>query len=243
MSIPPATAFVQSLTADLVARAAADERLAPFVEALRAVDCEAPRFERAEERFEHPTMRYLEPTLSKACGTDAVVAAAREVSKAARWYQIFNGGGIETALAEGLLAAQVVGTIGMVADEVVRCGAFLLAPGIHYPAHTHAASEIYYCLSGTLELAYGLGEGSFELRPGALSVTPPHRLHSLTTHDSAVLLIYVWIGQVDEPNWWWEKREDGAWQRNKWMRAPDASWQLADREDVTEDVMRAALGQ
>lgn len=241
MSASPAAAFLQSLVTDLTARRAADDRLAPFLDALGTVDYSAQRYERAE-RFEHTSMRYLDPALDTASGVPALVDAVRQVAHSVHWYQIFQGGNIDKTLTEGLLAAQVAGPVGMVSNDTLRCGLFLLAPGLHYPLHTHAASEIYYCLSGALELAYGLGKGSFQLLPGALSVTPSHRLHSLTTGASPVLLIYLWTGPVDEPNWWWEKRQDGIWQRTKWVRTPDASWKRSESERVTDTVMRAALG-
>ena len=242
MIASPANAFLQALAIDLTARAAADDRLSPFVNELRSIDVSAQRYDRAA-MFEHASMRYLKLALEAACGVPDLVDAVRQVAHAVRWYQIFQGGAIETTLAEGLLAAQVAGPVGMIADESLRCGLFLLAPGVHYPLHTHAASEIYYCLSGSLELAYGIGKGAFQLLPGALSITPSHRIHSLTTGDTPVLLIYLWTGLVDEPNWWWEEGQDGTWERTKWVRSPDASWKRSESERVTDSVMRAALGE
>ncbi len=241
MSAAPAAAFLQSLTDDLVARSAADLRLVPFAELLGAIDCSSPRYDRAEP-FSHPSLRFLSPALDASEAAPGRVASLREVAGALRWYQIYNGGGIDPALAEGMLAAQVAGPAGMVASDGVRCGLFLLAPGIYYPRHTHAAAEIYYGLSGELELAYGLDRGSFLLQPGGLSLSEPHRLHSLTTHETPVLLIYIWTGPVDEPTWWWDRRADGPWTRSKWVRAPDASWQRSSSEAVTDEIMRQALG-
>ncbi|MCB1720052.1 MAG: hypothetical protein KDK05_33445, partial [Candidatus Competibacteraceae bacterium] len=61
--------------------------------------------------------------------------------------------------------------------------------------------------------------------------------------DTPVLLIYLWTGLVDEPNWWWEEGQDGTWERTKWVRSPDASWKRSESERVTDSVMRAALGE
>lgn len=243
MRMSPASAFLTELTADLTARSASDDQLIPFVTDLRTVDLGAQRYESAAP-FEHPTMRHLQTVLNAATGAHALVDATRKVAQIVKWYQIFQGSpDIDPALAEGLLAAQVAGTVGMYSAQTVRCGLFLLAPGVHYPPHTHAAHEIYYCLSGEVELAYGLGAGAFRLTPGALSVTPPHRLHSVTTHGSPALLIYVWIGPVDEPNWWWKKEGDGKWSRTRWTRSPDASWQRTADEPVSDATMHEALGR
>ncbi|MEQ9257476.1 MAG: dimethylsulfonioproprionate lyase family protein [Roseovarius sp.] len=242
MTIAPAETFLAALTADIAARAQGDDRLIPFVEALRAIDPARQRYG-AAAALDHPTMAHLPEALGAAHGS-ALAAAAADVARVLRWYQVFQSGGETPAsLVDGMLAAQVAGNIGMVESETLRCGLFLLAPGLHYPLHTHGASEIYYGLSGELELAYGLGEGGFALGPGALSVTPSHRIHSLTTGAAPVLLIYLWIGDLDAPNWWWRQGADGAWARAKWVRMPDASWRRESEEAVTEAVMAEALGR
>jgi quercetin dioxygenase-like cupin family protein len=158
------------------------------------------------------------------------------------WYQIYQGGDVDPALAEGMLAAQIAGMSGIVASDDTRSGLFLLAPGIHYPAHTHGANEIYYCLSGSLSLRHGLDGAPFELSPGQHSNTPPHRLHSLTTGTRPVLMLYVWIDEVDSPNWWWEQDGSGGWLRARWSRNPDGSWAKTGAEPVTPSHLAEAGG-
>ena len=112
-----------------------------------------------------------------------------------------------------MIAAQLAGGYGRIPSDQIACGLFLLFPGVRYPMHTHAAEELYLCLSGTLWLQHGLEGTAFDLRPGQYSHTPPHQLHSLQATDSPVLLAYVWIGTLTVPNWWWLQYDAGNWSR------------------------------
>jgi quercetin dioxygenase-like cupin family protein len=229
-----------ALGSDLGRRAAAEPGLAAFAAALEKVECGQARFERPTP-LDHATLAYLAPAMAAMEGVAGVLAAVRAVAPAVNWYQIYQGAGVDPALAEGMLAAQIAGMSGIVESGATRAGLFLLAPGIHYPLHTHGANEVYYCLSGSLTLQHGLGGAPFELTPGKLSNTPPHRLHSLTTGKRPVLMLYAWIGEVDSPNWWWEQDGNGGWTRARWSRNPDGSWAKTGAEPVT-DAHRAEAG-
>lgn len=228
-----------AFAADL--RLRTDPALTPFAEQLDQVDCSAPRFA-AVRPFAHATMDHLEPALAAAEGAAEVLRSVRAVAEVVNWYQIYDSAGVDPKLAQGMLAAQIAGMAGIVASDRLRAGLFLLAPGIHYPLHTHGAGEIYYCLSGRLTLQYGLQGAPFHLTPGALSVTPPHRLHCLTTGDRPVLMLYCWTGAVDAPNWWWSRDPDGGWQRACWERLPDGSWARTRAEPVSPEAMAQADG-
>lgn len=164
-----------------------------------------------------------------------------DVSSRLGWYQIYKGEGVDPDLAEGMFAGQVVGQVGLLKSDVVRTGLFLLAPGLHYPVHTHRADELYFCLSGSVILQHGLSSPAFDLNPGQISVTPSNQLHSLKTGDRPALLVYVWTGDIDSPNWWWKQQRDGSWWREKWQRQIDASWAATDKEPVSPDMLAQAL--
>jgi quercetin dioxygenase-like cupin family protein len=187
-------------------------------------------------------MAHLAPALAAAAGEPGLLAATRAVADAVNWYQIYRGEGVDPGLAEGMLAGQIAGQVGILASDTLRSGLFLLAPGLHYPLHTHGAAEIYYCLSGRLTVQHGTEGTPFELHPGDCSVTPANRLHSLDTGEAPVLLLYVWIGDIDAPNWWWERRPGGGWRRVNWSRTPDGSWARIRAEPVTEAHLRQANG-
>jgi quercetin dioxygenase-like cupin family protein len=230
-----------ALAADLRRRSADDPALVPFADQLDQVDCTIARFERARP-CTHAMMAHLRPALDAGAGELRLLAATRAVADAVNWYQIYQGKGVDPGLAEGMLAGQIAGQVGIVASDTLRTGLFLLAPGLYYPLHTHGASEIYYCMSGALTLQHRTGGTPFELHPGDCSVTPAHRLHSLATGEKPVLLLYVWIGDVDAPNWWWERRPEGGWRRVSWSRTPDGSWAQTRTEVVTEEHLRQANG-
>ena len=240
MSKNLASDSLAALAADL-RRRSADPALAPFADRLDQVDRTSARFERARP-CTHPMMAHLGPVLDAATGEPRLLAATRAVANAVNWYQIYQGEGVDPGLAEGMLAGQIAGQAGILASETLRTGLFLLAPGIHYPLHTHGASEIYYCMSGRLTLQHGTEGTPFELHPGDCSVTPANRLHSLATGEKPVLLLYVWIGDVDAANWWWERRPEGGWWRVNWSRTPDGSWAKTCSEEVTEAHLRQANG-
>ena len=93
-----------------------------------------------------------------ASGTDALFAAGRSLGPfmdGLDWYQIFDGGGIPTSLASGLMAAQIIGKRGPLVSSELLFGMFLLAPQVTYPLHQHAALEIYCVLSGTVAIRHG----------------------------------------------------------------------------------------
>ncbi len=241
MGANPASDSLTALAADLRRRSAADPALARFADQLDQVDRTSSRFDRPEPRT-HATMAHLAPALAAAAGEPRLLAATRAVAGAVNWYQIYQGEGVDPGLAEGMLAGQIAGQVGILASDRLRTGLFLLAPGLHYPLHTHGAAEIYYCLSGRLTLQHGTKGTPFELHPGDCSVTPANRLHSLDTGEAPVLLFYVWIGDIDAPNWWWERRPEGGWWRVNWSRRPDGSWAKTVSEPVTEAHLRQANG-
>ena len=138
------------------------------------------------------------------------------------------------------VAAQAAGSYGCFAADHAATGLFLITPDIHYALHTHAAPEIYYCVSGSIDIQHGIENEPFRLTAGNYSVTPTGRVHSLTTNDEPVLLIYVWIEHMTEPIWIWRQDDDGTWHRESWQRAKGGAWRVANSEIVTPEEMAAA---
>ena len=183
---------------------------------------------------------HLAPAMAALGCSPGLSDAVRQFAGAARWYQIFEGEGIEPTLAQGLVAGQMAGQVGLVTSDTIRTGLFLLAPGLHYPLHQHAALELYFVVSGRLTLQYGTRPEPFTLAPGEHSVTPSNTVHALTTHDAPALVIYAWVGEVESPNWWWVEARQGGWDRVCWERQPDAKWIQTRREAVTDAVLAEA---
>lgn len=161
--------------------------------------------------------------------------------KSLDWGQVYGGGGIDAALAEGMFAAQAAGTYGVFESQELACGLFLLGPNVYYPLHTHAAHEVYHCLAGQIEITHKLNETPFTLYPDQSSETPSGRLHSLKTDSSPVLLAYIWMGDITAPTWWWEQGHDGSWIRTAWRRNPGESWKVDCSEPVDDNAFNAAM--
>ncbi len=210
-----------------------------FIAELEAIDCS--RTQDVPTLPEPPTVSaHLQHTLDTMGCSPELAAAIKPVAGAARWYQLFEGEGIEPNLAKGLVAGQLAGQVGLVSADAIRAGLFLLAPGLHYPLHQHGALELYYVVSGRLTLQYGTASAPFHVAASEWSVTPSNKVHALTTNDAPCLVIYAWIGEVESPNWWWIRRDDGGWDRVCWERQPDAKWIQTRREPVTQAVLEAA---
>ena len=166
-----------------------------------------------------------------------------DISKYLNWYQLFDGEGIDSALAEGLFAAQIVGRKGLVKSSNFYMGLFLLCPNVHYPLHQHNALEIYYALSGTLQLQHGRKKMPFLIKNGEYSITPSNQVHSLTTSNEPCLLCYMWVsgtGTLLGPNWWWEEQKDGSWRRICWERQEDSSWAITGSQNLTNEMIDAS---
>lgn len=234
-----ARSFIEVLADHLAARTAEDPLLAPFATELARVDTSVIQ-RGPQPRPAHPTLALLEPALATADGDTRLVQAASAAARHLDWGQIYQEGALDPALVDGMFAAQAAGTYGRFRGESVAAGLFFIAPGVHYPLHTHAAEEIYYCVSGTIDIQHGIGRPAFAVAAGDYSITPSGRVHALTTRDAPVLMVYVWIGDIHVPIWIWQQLADGAWSRERWQRRPGEPWKVAEREPVSEAAMAEA---
>ena len=224
----------------LAGAASRDPALAPFAEEIAAVD--RSRVQRGPlPRLAHPAMAHLETAVAAAPDGDVLTRAAVAAAGVLDWMPVYDGSDLGTGLSGGMLAAQMAGTYGCFASPRLAAGLFLLAPGLHYPVHTHEAEEIYYAISGRLTLQHGLDATPFTIGPGELSRTPPHRLHALTTGEVPVLLLYAWRGDLGAPLWLWQQ-QGADWYRSEWRRVPGESWKEHGRQPVSPEAWREALG-
>jgi mannose-6-phosphate isomerase-like protein (cupin superfamily) len=156
------------------------------------------------------------------------------------WYQIFRGNSTASAFNQGLVAAQLVGGNGLLHTETLYLGLFLLAPNITYPLHQHAATELYYVLSGSVAIRHGRFAEARHLGRDDFSVTAPHQVHELKTDKQPCLMAYVWTGDLTPQNWWWEQLGDGTWARICWTRTPAGDWSMLRREALSDaEISRA----
>lgn len=231
--------FLAALRGDLARKADDDPGLSAFVGALGALDTsdQAPP---GRAPYDHPNLRHLQPCLAKARGSEPLVSFTRRVAPLLNWKPVFQDDKITPVLANGMFAAQAAGLFGTFASEQLSVGFFLLMPGVHYPLHTHETAEIYYTLSGTLEVQHGIDGEPFDVGPGAYSITPPHRVHALRTGREPVLLMFVWEGTLACTNWWWSQDAEGNWLRTGWLKDDSGIWKMVGTEPVSPDAMHEA---
>ena len=207
-----------------------------FLDALRSVS----GIENASLPSSHSlnTVKLYSDQMLSAMSQSPLTDCVRSISPALRWYQVFDSNGIEDALAQGLVAGQIIGKNGIIYSASTLMGLFLIAPGVKYPFHQHPALELYYVLSGSIRISHGRGKALERFTANQYSITPPHQVHSLETGDEPCLILYVWTGDMTPENWWWVEDNQGNWHRQCWQRQLDGSWGVTHSEPLSLEAIR-----
>lgn len=80
----------------------------------------------------------------------------------------------------------------------VALGLVLLGPGVRYPPHHHPAEE-FYLPAGAIRWVHAVAAEPAPEPAGVLVHHASWQPHGMWTGDRAVLLAYVWIGEVGTP--------------------------------------------
>ena len=89
--------------------------------------------------------------------------------------------------------SEFIGTRGPVASDRLAVGVLLLAPGITYPLHAHAAEEVYLPIFGAAE--WRQGEGDFAPVPVGQAIHhAPWVPHAMRVGDEPLAALYLWRG-------------------------------------------------
>jgi dimethylpropiothetin dethiomethylase len=146
---------------------------------------------RRDEPETRPACRHLERAVDNGVRgpAEVMVRGFSRFAHALRW-----GWGYERMpdrLKRCYAYAEILGPGGPVPAETLIAGVVLLAPGTHYPVHSHQdLAESYLCLSGALSQ-----NDAGVAVPGSLLYNPPGHRHRLTVdRRDPCLLSYVWIG-------------------------------------------------
>jgi hypothetical protein len=91
--------------------------------------------------------------------------------------------------------AEIIGPQGPLASEKVRFGFYLQAPDCLYPAHSHAAEELYLILSGAVEWRLDGSESFVPCVPGLVHHMP-WQMHEMRTRQFPLLAMWAWIGDI-----------------------------------------------
>lgn len=126
---------------------------------------------------------------------DLAVLFDREKSTR-RWEQSYtrSDGVVGEDMLSGYGFAEVIGKRGPFASTRVRAGIGVWGPGIDYPAHRHAAEEVYVLLGGSAEFHLGEGdETAVEMRHAGDAVFVPSMLtHGFRTRQEPLAVFYIW---------------------------------------------------
>lgn len=103
------------------------------------------------------------------------------------------------ALPEGIRGrnafAEVVGPDGPFRCAQCRFGFYLQAPDCLYPAHSHAAEELYLILSGSVEWQLDESGPFIPPCPGLVHHRPWQK-HAMRTGATPMLALWVWLGDI-----------------------------------------------
>jgi len=114
------------------------------------------------------------------------------------WVEEYADQAIARDLHQKYAHADVAGRLGVLPADGVRLGFVILGPRAFYPAHAHAADEVYVLLGGGAW--WRGGDQAWRWRPPGATIHHPARLpHAMRTGPHPVLAVYAWWGQVDRP--------------------------------------------
>ncbi len=158
-----------------------------------------------------PTVeRYLGACLDQAAdnGNGGLAAAIRESAPLLAWQTARHDYDGIPELAEfvanfgylPIMGPDVYGPMNLVPCNEVFFGLSLQAPHIHYPAHGHAAIELYYVIAGKAAWRRG-GEDWVTRPPGSFILHDPEVPHAMETFDEPLLTFFAWVSDLDCKLW------------------------------------------
>jgi hypothetical protein len=140
-----------------------------------------------------PVLRYLDDAVARAAEEvgDAFAGILGPLAAAATWRQ--TAGYVAHPPDASFLDLYAHATLADADD--VALGLVLLGPGVRYPAHHHPAEE-FYLPGGAIRWVHAARADPAPEPAGVLIHHEPWQPHGMWTDDRAVLLTYVWTGDV-----------------------------------------------
>lgn len=203
--------FVTAYRATLERAVPADPIVARFLDAISRIEPGRAQ-DRAGQAASHPALQHLGRALDGIACDRALAAAVREIVPHLLWGSSYSASGPCASVAQTMVWGEVSGRSGLVTNETVRLGCFLLSPGMVYPMHGHEALEIYSVVSGEMTFEHRLDDTvRTRVEAPGYSVTPEGEAHALCVGPRPALIVYCWTGTLDAPIWWWERNPAGGW--------------------------------
>ncbi len=95
-------------------------------------------------------------------------------------------------------AMEIIGERGFFKGEDFSMGLMIFGAGLTYPDHRHAASELYWLLTGPIE--YRRAPGGFRIVGTADTIwNEPSEIHALKTGEAPLLCVWSWTKDVSQP--------------------------------------------
>ena len=126
-------------------------------------------------------------------GTAGIVGALRAASASLRWQQTYGAGDFGADFLQGYGWCEFIGLRGPSPSTQIACGVLLLGPHITYPAHAHAAEEVYLPIFGKAE--WQQGDGAFAPIPVGKPIHhAPWVPHAMRVGAEPLAALYLWRG-------------------------------------------------
>jgi quercetin dioxygenase-like cupin family protein len=104
-------------------------------------------------------------------------------------------GKIPDAIASHMAVCEIIGPAGQIKHETVRAGLLFQAPDITYPRHSHAAEEIYFPLTGSVD--WQIDNAIWcQHEAGSFIHHLPYQPHAIRTDKIPLLTIWGWTGDI-----------------------------------------------
>lgn len=142
-----------------------------------------------------PVCRWLEGMTAQGASAEVVaaLAAIRAAAAGLRWQQTYGAADFGADFLQAYGWSEFIGLRGPLASEKIACGVLLLGPGVTYPAHAHAAEEVYLPIHGVAE--WQQGEGDFAPVPVGQGVHhAPWVPHAMRVGAEPLAALYLWRG-------------------------------------------------
>lgn len=92
----------------------------------------------------------------------------------------------------GMRAKRILGPGGAIHHSETIMGILEIDPGRSYPAHRHAAPEVYYVIEGEAECTFG--SEVFTVKAGSTIRTPPNEWHGFSNTGNVTFRAFAY--------WW-----------------------------------------
>lgn len=128
--------------------------------------------------------------------THALVAGFDRDKASRKWEQSYTkaDGVVGEDMLNGYGFAEVIGKHGPFVSTRVRAGIGVWGPDIVYPAHRHAAEEVYVVLAGRAIFRLGEAEAATDAErlPGDAVHVRSMMTHGFRTTDEPLVVFYIW---------------------------------------------------